>query len=108
MGRHTMYFTGDIPKRNVDTANRCTTHNAVTMPEMLTVHHLPKMLYTTRIFTNQQLRQIFYGSNHTSGMPLKRRFAPTPKTRLICYNFNKDPIPHTRMAYVSFYSSYFH
>jgi hypothetical protein len=54
--RHVGDLAENIPQREINARDRCGTNDAVAMPEVLTMHHLPEMFDACRIFTNQQLR----------------------------------------------------
>jgi len=62
------------------------------MPKMLSPHHLPEMLDSTRILPHKQLRQIFDGSHHAPRMPFQRRLAPAPEAILVSDDLYKNPV----------------
>src|SRR6478735_8760813 len=73
--RNAVYLPEDVPQGDVNSGNRRRSHNAAAVPKMLSPHHLPKMLDSTRILSNEQLRQIFDGSYHAARMPFQRCLA---------------------------------
>src|SRR5688572_10590669 len=91
MARHAVNFSEDVPESNVDAANRRPSHDAIAMPKVLPVHHLPQVFDPRRILSNQELRNILYRANNAARMPLQRRLSPAPQSGLIGENFHKDP-----------------
>src|SRR3954469_13352004 len=51
-----VYLPEDVPEGDVDPGNRGRSHDPAAMPKMLSPHHLPKMLDSTRILSHEQLR----------------------------------------------------
>ena len=95
---HTSQLAGNIPKRNVDACNRGSPYDAVTVPEMLAIHSLPKILDARRVFANEQVGEVFDSTHHTSRVPFQRGFAPTEQAILVRHHFDKDPIAHSCMT----------
>lgn len=88
----------DIPEGQVDTADGRPAHDAVTVPEMLAIHHLPEVFNPRGVFANQQLRDILDRPNHSAGMPLQGRLTPAVETRLVRLNLDEDPVSHPRIT----------
>src|SRR5690606_8391455 len=106
--RNAVHFPRDIPQSEVDSADRGRAHDAVAMPKMLAIHHLPKMLNPRWILAGQQRRQILDTSDYAPGVPFQRRVSPAVKSGLIGEHFNENPIAHPRMADVGFDCGDFH
>ncbi len=92
----------NVPQGQVDPRDGGGSHDAVAMPKMLAIHHLPEMLDARRILADEQLRQILDRANHAPGMPFQRGLAPTEQTGLIGDNFDKHPVSHPGVTHVGF------
>ena len=66
----------DVPQGKVDARDGCGAHDAVPVPEMLAIHHLPEMLGPRRVLADEQLRDVLDGANHAARMPFKRGLTP--------------------------------
>ena len=105
---HVRHFADDVPQRQVDARDGGGAHNAVAVPEVLPVHHLPQMLGPRGIFAHEQVRHVFDRADDAARMPLQRRLAPADETGLIGDDFHKHPVSHPGMADKSFNSSDLH
>ena len=85
-----------------------TADDAVAVPEMLAIHHLPEMLNACWIFSDEKLRNVFDRSNHTSRVPFQSRLAPAKQTILVRHDFDKDPVSHASVTDESFDPGYLH
>src|SRR5688572_4263480 len=103
-----MDFAHDVPQSEVDARNRRPAHDAVAMPEMLAIHHLPQVLDARWVFTDEQLRQIFNRAHNGARVPFERGLTPTPKAGLIGQHFDENPVAHARVANVRLDFSDFH
>ena len=106
--RHAQRLAENIPQGQVDARDRRRADDAVTVPKVLAIHHLPEVLDPRRVLADEELRQIFDGADDRTGVPFQRRFAPAEQTVLVGENFNEYPIPHPRVADVRFDLSDFH
>ncbi len=98
MAGHVGNFADNVPQSQINPRDGSTSHDPAAMPEMLTPHHLPEILDSSGIFTNEQLREIFNCSHNTPRMPFQRGLAPANEPRLVCHHFDKNPVPHPRMT----------
>src|SRR4051812_18026033 len=87
-------FFQNVPECDVNSSNRRGTHDAVAVPKVLAVHHLPKMLDPRRILTDDQLGEVLDRTDNRSRVPFERRFAPAEQAILVGEDFDKDPVPH--------------
>ena len=78
------------------------------MPEVLTMHHLPKMFDACGVFTDEELRDVFYRGDDTPSMPFQSCFAPAKQTVLVRDDFDKDPVSHASVAHERFDPSNLH
>jgi hypothetical protein len=101
-------FAENIPKSDIDAADGGRAHDAVSMPEVLAIHHLPEVFDASGIFSDEELGNILDGSDHGPGVPFKGGFTPTPEARLVGNDFDKDPVAHARVADQCLDSGYFH
>ena len=108
MTGHAMHFPENVPESDVNSADGRAANDAVAVPEMLPIHHLPEMLDAAGILSDQQLGNVFNGANHGTRVPLQRGLAPAPQARLIRDDFDKNPVPHPRMADEGFDGGDFH
>src|SRR5436309_3428203 len=98
MARDAVDLPHDVPQRNVDPADRGAADDAVAVPEMLPIHHLPEMLDARRVFADEQLAEVLDRADDAARVPLQRRLAPAPEAWLIDDDFDEDPVPHPGMA----------
>ena len=54
MTGHAVQLAQNFPQRDVNAADGGAAHDAVAVPEMLAVHHLPEMLDARRIFADEK------------------------------------------------------
>ncbi len=91
-------FAEDVPQRDVDAADRGAADDAVAVPEVLAVHHLPEVLDPRGVFADQELGDVFDRADDGARVPLERRFAPAPQTGLVGEDFDEDPVAHAGVA----------
>ena len=96
--RNTKRFAKNVPQREIDARDGRAAHNAVSVPEVLAIHHLPKVFDAGRILADEELRQVFHRAHDRSRVPFQRGLAPAEKPRLVSFDFDENPIPHARMA----------
>ena len=105
---HAVRFAGNIPQGNVDGGDGGRGNDVVAVPEMLSVHHLPKVLNAAGILTDQQLADILHRARDRACAPFERALAPAPKARVIGDHLDKEPVAHARIANVGFDGGDFH
>src|SRR5213594_758518 len=88
----------DIPQREVNARDGRGADDAVSVPEVLSIHYLPKMLGPRGVLSHEQFREVFDRADDTARVPLERRFAPADESRLIGDNFYEHPVPHPGVA----------
>jgi hypothetical protein len=98
----------DVPEGEVDPGDGGGTHDAVAVPEMLAIHHLPEMLDPGRILADEERGKVLDRPDDAAGVPLERRFAPADETGLIGHDLDEDPVPHSRVADEGFDGGDFH
>jgi hypothetical protein len=103
-----MDFADDIPERDINSGDRSGSFNPAPVPEVLSPHHLPEMLYPGRIFTDQELGQIFNRTDHAPCVPFQSGLAPANQARLIGDHFDENPVTHPGMADKRFNRGDFH
>ena len=94
VARDSGYFSGDIPKRDIDPGNGCASCDSVAVPKVLAVHLLPEIFYAAGILAKKKRSQVFNCPDDTSGMPFQGCFSPTNESRLVRCDFDKDPVAH--------------
>ena len=92
VARHAVNFPKNVPESDVNTADGGAAHDAVSVPEMLAIHHLPEMFDTRWVFTDQKLADVLNGAHHSAGVPFQRSFAPPAQTGLVGQNFDEHPV----------------
>lgn len=95
-------FAQNIPERKIDAGDSCRSHDPVSVPKVLSPHHLPKVFDAGWILAQEQLLEVFDGSYNAAGMPFEGGFAPSKEPWLIGQDFYKNPVPHSSVTYQSF------
>ena len=80
----------------------------MSMPEVLTIHHLPEVFDPCRVFTQNQLGGVFYRPNDGSRVPFESGFTPAEKTILVGEYLHEHPVSHSGVANVRFDARNFH
>ena len=93
-----MHLAEDVPERDVDAADRRAADDAVAVPEVLAVHHLPEVLDPRRVFADDQLGEILDRADDRARVPLERRLAPAEQAGLVGDDLDEDPVAHPRVA----------
>ena len=96
--RHVGDFADNVPQREVDARDGRGPHDAVPMPEMLPIHHLPQIFHPRRILADEQVRHVLNGPHDAARVPLERRLPPANESRLVGDDFDKNPVSHPGMA----------
>ena len=95
---HAVHLAEDVPEGDVDAADRRAADDAVAVPEVLAVHHLPEVLDPRRVFADEQLGEVFDRADDGARVPFERRLAPAPQPGLVGQDFDEDPVAHPRVA----------
>ena len=106
--RHVRHLAHDVPQREVDARDGRRAHDAVPVPEVLPVHHLPEILHARRVLTDKEMRHVLDRAHHAARVPLQRRLTPADEPRLIRDHFHKHPVSHPGMADERFDGGDFH
>jgi hypothetical protein len=101
-------LSGDIPERNVDTRHGGGANHAGAMPEVLAEHHLPQVLDTPRVLTDQENRDVLQRADHRARMPFEGCLAPADQARRIGFHLDEHPVAHARIANQRFDRRYLH
>src|SRR5207249_7782740 len=88
----------DVPQGDVDAGDGGAADDAVAVPEMLAVHHLPEVLDARGVLADEELAEIFDGAGDGAGVPFECRFAPAPQAGLIGGDLDEDPVAHAGVA----------
>ena len=102
VARHAVDLAEDVPQGDVDAGDRGAADDAVAVPEVLAVHHLPEVLDPRRVFADEQLREILDRADDGARVPLERRLAPAVQPGLVGEDLDEDPVPHPGVADVRF------
>ena len=76
--------------------------DAVAVPEVLAVHHLPEVLDARRVLADEQLGEVLDRPDDGARVPFERRLAPAEQAVLIGEDLDEDPVPHPGVADVRF------
>ena len=93
-----MDLAEDVPQREVDAARGGSPDDAVAVPEMLAIHHLPEVLDPRRVLADDERREVLDRADDSPRVPLERRLAPAVEPVLVGEDLDEDPVPHARMA----------
>ena len=102
VARHAVHLAEDVPERDVDAADGRAADDAVAVPEVLAVHHLPQVLDPRRVLADDQLREVLDRADDGARVPLERRLAPAVEAGLVGEDLDEDPVAHPRVADVRF------
>src|SRR5689334_16265198 len=94
MAGHVVYFAHYVPQSQINPADGSATHDAIAVPEVLSVHHLPQVLHTSWIFSHQQGLEIVYCAHDGARVPFQSGFSPAMQARLVGDDFDEDPVAH--------------
>jgi len=92
--RHAAHLAEDVPQGQVDAGDGRGPDDAVPVPEVLPVHHLPEVLDPRRVFAHQQLGTVLHGPDDGPRVPLERGLAPAEQAVLIGEYLHEHPVPH--------------
>ena len=101
-------FAHNVPQGEVNASHGGGTHDAMSMPEVLTVHHLPEVLGAGGILAYEQGGDILDGADDAARVPFKGGLAPAHEARLVGENLHEDPVPHPGVADERFNRGDFH
>ena len=105
---HAVHLAEDVPQRDVDPADRRAADDAVAVPEVLAVHHLPQVLDPRRVLADDQLGEVLDSADDRARVPLERGLAPAVKPGLVRQDLDEDPVPHPGVADVCLDRGYPH
>src|SRR5438105_793443 len=71
-----MQVADDVPECDVDAADGGAADDAVAMPEMLAIHHLPEVLDAGGVFADEEGAQVLDSAQDAARVPFQRRLAP--------------------------------
>src|SRR3569832_243161 len=94
---HTQVLAQDVPKRDLDAADRRHPDDAHA-PEAVLGHDLEAMLDVERVLADQHLLDIRDGADHRLGLELERRFAPADQAGNVRLDAHEDPVALLRVA----------
>ena len=88
----------DVPQGEVDAGDGGGAHDAVPVPEVLAIHHLPEMLRPRRVLADEQLRDVFDRADDAARVPFERGLAPAEQAGLVGDDLHEHPVPHPGVA----------
>ena len=91
-------FAHDVPEGDIDAGDGGRADDAVAMPEMLAIHHLPEIFDAGWVFADEELAEILDRADDAAGVPFEGRFTPADEPGLIGGDFDEDPVAHPRVA----------